>query len=523
MDANKIYQQDSLEYLKEQKEFEFDLIFGDPPYALGSELCIKDGKIEYKKAVDFMNKWEMPSGQFWQNWFNESFRTLKHGGYCILFGMDRQSVMFKYYALNAGFTINQSLYWYFISNFPKASDLSKNIDKHLGAERKVVGKIKRGDVQVAKQKGVGYLADNANRNNTKQFGYGEEIISNPSTPLAQKYSGYKYSISPLKQTCEEIMIFQKPYKTKSCLHDVLAMENGDETITCGALDIDGNKVGVVGFTKKDSYKHLKENENYHSSNRMNFNRALNVGTIEKTDSGRYPAQTFITSETAEILDRQSGENLKGRGKYIRKTGDKQFFNSMKNGKVDEPDGLTDFGGCSKILHQCNYELLDYDIFNYCPKVSKSERNAGLEPRYNLFEDYEGEEEKNGGSRNASGRVIGGKRSLEGDAYFDIKMKNNHPTLKPIKLIERILGLFKTPNEQKIYFPFAGSGSEIIGGIKAGFTNWVATEINKDYARIAEKRIGHWTESNPMLNFQQVVQNGQEKSKCITIISRTFNS
>jgi hypothetical protein len=40
------------------------------------------------------------------------------------------------------------------------------------------------------------------------------------------------------------MVFQKPYKTGSCLHDVLAMENGDETITCGGVDIEGNRCGV---------------------------------------------------------------------------------------------------------------------------------------------------------------------------------------------------------------------------------------------------------------------------------------
>jgi hypothetical protein len=44
-----------------------------------------------------------------------------------------------------------------------------------------------------------------------------------TTELSKKYDGYKYSISPLKQTCEEIIVFQKPYK-KSCLDDVLELE-----------------------------------------------------------------------------------------------------------------------------------------------------------------------------------------------------------------------------------------------------------------------------------------------------------
>jgi DNA modification methylase len=56
----------------------------------------------------------------------------------------------------------------------------------------------------------------------------------------------------------------------------------------------------------------------------------------------------------------------------------------------------------------------------------------------------------------------------------------------------VLKLFKTPNDQKICYPFAGSGSEIIGGLKAGFSNWTACEINEDYIKIAEARIKHYT-------------------------------
>ena len=73
-------------------------------------------------------------------------------------------------------------------------------------------------------------------------------------------------------------------------------------------------------------------------------------------------------------------------------------------------------------------------------------------------------------------------------------QNNHPTLKPINLNYKILKLFKTPNEQRICYPFAGSGSEIIGGLKADFQNWSACEINQDYVDIANARIAHYKEN-----------------------------
>ena len=77
-----VIKSDSLEFLKNQKDYENDIIFADPPYALGSEIIIrKDGKVDYAKATDFMNKWEMPTGEFWEKWFIEAYRTLKHGGY----------------------------------------------------------------------------------------------------------------------------------------------------------------------------------------------------------------------------------------------------------------------------------------------------------------------------------------------------------------------------------------------------------------------------------------------------------
>jgi len=53
---NKVITSDSLEFLKTIKDYGSDIIFADPPYALGSEVIIRqDGKVDYAKANDFMN------------------------------------------------------------------------------------------------------------------------------------------------------------------------------------------------------------------------------------------------------------------------------------------------------------------------------------------------------------------------------------------------------------------------------------------------------------------------------------
>lgn len=454
---NKVITSDSLEYLKLFNDYQADILFCDPPYALGSEVIIRqDGKVDYKKASDFMDKWEMPTGDYWEKWFIEAYRILKYGGYLIMYGMDRQLLLFKYYASLAGFQEQQSIYWYYISNFPKATDLSKMIDKNVGAEREQLEPSPNARPNSLKEKNL-YKAGTVG----KEFN-----LTSPSTDLAKKYEGYKYSVSPLKQTCETIMVFKKPNKTGSVLHDTLAMENGDETITCSALNIDGNR---VSYDMNDKNPATNPKYRFENGYKIPEKGQESQGAVQFTSSkndinldGRYPSQTFIDSQVAERLDRQSG--VSGGGTIIsnadvKRKGlkeDAPAFNSKNSGiDVNKGQGLSnygDIGGCSKILHKCDYEKIDFDLFIYNPKVSGKERNKGLQG-----------------------------------------IENNHPTLKPIELNKKILKLFKTPNEQVIIYPFAGSGSEIIGGHKANFRNWFACEVNDNYTKIANRRIEYFKE------------------------------
>lgn len=470
---NEIYNEDSLEFLKERADYEFDINYSDPPYALGSKVIIRpDGKVDYKKANDFMNKWEMPTGEYWEQWFKEAYRTLKHGGYCIMFGMDRQLLLFKYYANLAGFEEQQSLYWYFISNFPKATDLGKMIDKNAGAEREITR-------EATEEYRVIDTSPFDNRSSSSR-----EKRDNPVTDLAKKYDGYKYSISPLKQTNETIMVFRKPYKTGSCLHDTLAFENGDNECRCGALNINGNRVETL-----ESDKYDLESRGVSRQIRKNEHTMMKSFTDEKkhgvVESSRYPSQTFCDSNTAEVLDKQSGKTIGSSYRPGNRDSRKATFDFGSQDKTNQ--GYTDTGGCSKILHKCNFEKEDYDIYNYQPKVSKSERNAGCDGEPQQYS-HDGRKTpiENPYQRNNSVAV------------------NNHPTLKPIALNEKILKLFKTPNDDKIVYPFAGSGSEIIGGIKAGFKNWVGCEINPDYVEIAKARIDYWTTQDNQLTIFDLI-------------------
>jgi site-specific DNA-methyltransferase (adenine-specific) len=64
--------------------------------------------------------------------------------------------------------------------------------------------------------------------------------------------------------------------------------------------------------------------------------------------------------------------------------------------------------------------------------------------------------------------------------------NNHPTVKPVKLMEYLVRLV-TPNNGVCLDPFMGSGSTGVAARNLN-RNFIGIEIDTDYFKIAEKRI-----------------------------------
>ncbi len=63
---------------------------------------------------------------------------------------------------------------------------------------------------------------------------------------------------------------------------------------------------------------------------------------------------------------------------------------------------------------------------------------------------------------------------------------NHPTQKPLRVAERLM-MISGIKGGKLIVPFAGSGTEIIAGIKYGMHS-VGFETNQEYLDLAERRI-----------------------------------
>ena len=62
--------------------------------------------------------------------------------------------------------------------------------------------------------------------------------------------------------------------------------------------------------------------------------------------------------------------------------------------------------------------------------------------------------------------------------FQLLSGNSFPTVKAQKLCNRIIKASSNENDI-VYIPFAGSGSEIVSCIN-NKRNWLATELNKEY-------------------------------------------
>lgn len=77
-----------------------------------------------------------------------------------------------------------------------------------------------------------------------------------------------------------------------------------------------------------------------------------------------------------------------------------------------------------------------------------------------------------------------------------RMQNPHPTVKPTDLLEYLAKLILPPRRdtpRRLLVPFAGSGSEMIAALRAGWDEVVGIEI--EYAAIARERLAHADKSH----------------------------
>lgn len=154
------------------------------------------------------------------------------------------------------------------------------------------------------------------------------------------------------------------------------------------------------------------------------------------------------------------------------------FSGMIGRVSSEHTFRNDEGGASRFFFNVAQQLDESDPIYYCGKVSRGERDSGLD----------GDRKPilwSNGTQNPG--------SFQSDGT-DKSARNQHPTLKPIDLCRWLATLLLPPDlyaARRILVPFSGAGSEMIGAVAAGWEEIVGIELTEAYVPIAEARLKHW--------------------------------
>lgn len=427
LELNKVHLGDNMQLIKQIPNNTVDSIVTDPPY-----------------GISFMNKkwdYDVPSVEFWK----EAYRVLKPGGHILVACGTRTQHRMAVNIEDAGFEIRDIVAWIYGSGFPKSLDISKAIDKTLGAEREV-------------------MADSTDRRGDKTIyglGHSGKITSNePITDQAKQWQGFGTSLKP---AMECFTLARKPIEG-TVANNVLKWG-------CGGLNIDGCRIPLAGEWDKSTMGTFRKayddpNKTYDGTkgniafggNKLRANREV----VE--EFGRFPANV-IHDGSEEVValfpdTNPSKATYRGLQNSGRHGGYGDIGSNLKDG-TNTIRGIDDNGGSAA-------------RFFYTSKASQSERNEGLW----------GFEEKTVGS------LQGGESDKEllddVSERFRTTKRNFHPTVKPLDLMQYLCRLI-TPRGGLVLEPFAGSGTTCIA-CKLERMNFIGMEIDADYVKIAEARI-----------------------------------
>ena len=281
----------NIDLLKNYPDNFFDAVITDPPYGLGKEPNAEELMKDWIEkgyhevgGTGFMGKeWDafVPQPIFWK----EVFRVLKHGGHVVSFFGTRTYDWGVMAMRFAGFEVRDCIQWLYGSGFPKSHNISKAIDKMVGAEREVVGVIKGMGKQNSEWNGTA--------KGRKQDSFKSEFeLTEPYTDNAKKWDGWG---SALKPANEPIVLARKPLeKGLSIAENVLKWGTG-------GINIDGCRVATDDLDAKSQLRALSKN-----STATNGKGGVFSGSVfgEPIDSfknntfnpfkGRFPANLILT-------------------------------------------------------------------------------------------------------------------------------------------------------------------------------------------------------------------------------------
>lgn len=445
---DKVWNENCLDVMRRMPDNSVDAIVTDPPY----------GWAMMGKKWDY----DVPSIEIWK----EVLRVLKPGGHALVACGTRTQHRMVTNIEDAGFEVRDIIVWVYGSGFPKSLNISKAIDKELGCKRGVVGdKLLWG-----------------HNTGTGAGSFWIEPVTDPSSDLAKQYDRYGTSLKP---SVELFTLVRKPISEKTIAKNVIKWQTG-------GINIDACRIGTE--QTKTCMKDLSE------AHGNQFGKpGIKTPTVNVKDNppGRWPAN-LIHDGSDEVLALFPSSKS---GVAVQRNRDGQVHNTIYGPYKKPPSedvGYGDSGSAARFFCNVKDKMTPNDVtrenamlfskekhqfnygdngsparFFYCPKASKSEKNAGLDSL----------------DKTSAPKTGAGKRLTTGGSKdVALPRANTHPTVKPLALMRYLCRLI-TPLNGIILDPFAGSGTTGVAAALEGF-RFIGCELEEEYCEIARLRIEH---------------------------------
>lgn len=413
-------------------------------------------------GISFMGQeWDEDKGgrDEWIAWLAEllrpALRALKPGGHALVWAIPRTSHWTAMALELAGFEIRDVHHHIFGTGFPKSLNISKAVDKHLGAERVVTGH---------------YESQLPGGNTFAQDAWSQAARENPTERRDQPatttaaWEGYGTALKP---AVEHWILARKPL-IGTYAENILAHRTGALNIDGCRIEYDeaGPPAAVYSGAKGEGSGQVYGASGKYESNVSELGRwpaHLSLGHAPTCFPG-----SCVLGCPVRLLDEQSGttKSSKAKTSKLRKDKDNIAFGHGL-GNMTPSNTYSDKGGASR--------------FFYIAKAPRAEKDAGLDHL----------EPKRGGE--ATGRAEGsaGTKNPRAGAGRTGGARNFHPTVKSVELMRWLLRLV-TPPGGIVLDVFAGSGTTGVAAIAEGLS-FVGVEKGGDageYLPIVEGRLRH---------------------------------
>lgn len=351
MKRQKVLRGDCLEVLKNLPDNSVDAVVTDPPYGLGTVKSTKrllkawmrgeDGSEAVGKSGFMGKNWDacVPPPVLWE----EVLRVLKPGGFLLVFSGTRTQDLMGLALRLAGAQPRNVCAWVYSQGFPKSVDVSKMIDKELGAERKKI-RYEARRCNNPKSIGSGHGIEGGDRpwmKKAQEVGYHEADDNTPVSPEAQQWDGWQ---SDLKPAFEPILMMRKPPSEKTLAANILKWGTG-------GINADACRIGNETLPAQHAGK-------------ARIGTFENEGAYTPERTGRFPSNLMLDETMARVIDEQTGYSKSAKLNTIQQARKGQHSKGDEKARVRIEEGYDDDGFGSR--------------FFYVAKASPSERSLGLE-------------------------------------------------------------------------------------------------------------------------------------------------